>query len=214
MKINLVRIALASCLLLLGSQQGYSQGTFVNLGFESVILPLNPGINSSVPISNALPGWTAYLYGIPRDWVLYNSQSLGGSSVSLMDSLTPIPALVPIQGSYSVYLHAGAGIGQTGQVPNGAASLVFLLSPASFFNVPFQGQNIPIVQLATSGNNLIMAGNISSFAGQTGQLLFDGGGLFDAIQFSSQPIPEPSAVSLLALGALLSAGRLRRGRTF
>jgi len=207
MKINLVGISVATCVVLFGSQQGYSQGTFVNLDFESVIRPLIPDINSRVPITNALPGWTAYLNGIPRDQVLFNEISLGGPSVSLLDSLSPFSNLRPIQGDFCAYLSAGA-ISQTGRIPNDASSLFFLSVPGSVFLVSFGGQNIPVVQFGTIGNNIIMAGDISSFAGQTGQLVFaSGGGLVDAIQFSPQTIPEPGTFCLFGLGALLLGWR-------
>ena len=66
----------------------------------------------------------------------------------------------------------------------------FLSRPESPFHpsfggqVSFGGQSIPLVQFGTSGNDIIMAGDISTFAGQTGELLFVGRGLFDDIQFS------------------------------
>src|SRR5437899_3071063 len=147
MKINLVRIEVATCLASLGSQKGYSQGTFYNLDFESVILPLIPAMNGCVPTANALPGWTAYLDGIPRDCVLDNNQFLGGPSVTLVDSLWPSPLPYrSIEGFFSVYLHAGAGIGQTGQIPNDASSLFFLTSGFSYLPVSFGGHSIPMVQ--------------------------------------------------------------------
>ena len=202
MKINAVKTNLVLCLVLLAGQHGKSQGTFSNFDFESAIPPFNPDLFGEVPISSALPGWTAYINGTPRDRVLYNDSSLGGPSVSLFDSLSPFPSLRPLEGSYSVYLHAGAGIGQTGRVPDGTASLTFLISPGSALNVSFAGQNIPLVQFGTSGNNTIIAGNISRFAGQTGELRFLGGGLFDDVRFSTSAIPEPGAVSMFCIGAV------------
>ena len=210
MKNNLIKIAIVTSLVLVGSQPGYSQGTFVNLDFESVIPPLNRDIHSSVPIANALPGWAGYINGNAVDRVLYNNISLGGSSVSLLDSFSPSPAFVPIQGSYSVYLAAGAGIGQTGQIPNTAASLVFLSKPFFAFNVSFGGHLISMLQSGTSGNNIIMAGDISRFAGQTAELRFVGTGLFDDIQFSNQAIPEPSVLGLSVIGGLLLGWRVKR----
>ena len=195
--------------LLTGIRLCHSQG-FVNLDFEAADVSAYGSGPAFVPITNALPGWTGYLTGNAVDRVFYNSISLGGPSVSLLDSLSPFPALVPIQEWYSVYLAAGAGIGQTGQIPNTAASLVFLSKPFSAFNVSFGGQLISMLQSGTSGNNIIMAGDISRFAGQTGELLFAGGGLFDSIQFSNQPIPEPSMLGLFGLGALLFAWRVKR----
>lgn len=188
----------------------HGQGTFQNLDFESANLAgFSPG--ASVPITDALPAWTGYINGNPVDRVFYDNIFLSGPSIAVIDSLTPFfPP--PIQGSYSAYLHAGASIGQTGQIPDSAASVIFLNNPFSAINVSFGGQNIPMVQLGTSGNNIIMAGNVSSFAGQTGELLFAGGGLFDDIQFSNQAIPEPSTYCLFGLGALLLGWRFLRKR--
>ena len=77
----------------------------------------------------------------------------------------------------------------------------------------FGGQYIPLVQFGTSGNNIVMAGDISMFAGQTGELRFVGGGLFDDIQFSPVPIPEPGVLGLFGLGAVLLGWRLLWKRT-
>lgn len=52
----------------------------------------------------------------------------------------------------------------------------------------------------------------SGLAGQTGQLLFTGGGLFDDIQFSNQPIPEPSALGLVSIGSVLLGWHFWRKR--
>ena len=177
MKINLIKIAVATSLVLFGSQQGYSQGTFQNLDFETPVPPFIEDLFSQVPITNALPGWTGYLNGTRVDRVDYDSFNLSGPSISLWDSL--IPSFQPIQGSYSVYLksfsdHGGtsAAIGQTGQIPNDAFSLFFLGTDFTHLDVSFAGQPISMVQFGTSGNYNIMAGNISRFAGQTGELLF------------------------------------------
>ena len=200
--------------LLALSNYTYGQGTFVNLDFESVIPPLNPDFNFSVPITNALPGWTGYINGTPRDRVVYNGFSLGGPSISVVDSLSPY--FQPIQGSYSVYLKStsdtggkSAAIGQIGQIPSGAQSLLFLIADNTYLGASFAGHSIPLIQFGTSGNNIIMAGDISMFAGQTGELRFGGTGLFDDIQFSNQTIPEPSTFGLCGLGALFLGWRWR-----
>jgi hypothetical protein len=54
----------------------------------------------------------------------------------------------------------------------------------------------------------IYGGDISAYANQVGELLFQEGGLLDAVQFSSLPIPEPSTFGLSALGALLLGWRV------
>ena len=219
MKINMLRIAVVTCLVLVGLQKGYSQGTFVNLDFESVIPPLNPDLNFSVPITSALPGWTGYINGNPRDRVSYDSISLGGPSISLLDSLSPFPSLRPIQANNSVYLKSfsdaggsSAGIGQTGQIPSGALSLLFLMADP-YLSVSFAGQPIPLVQFGTSGSYTIVGGDISMFAGQTGELRFVGTGFFDDIQFSNQSIPEPGTFGLFGLGAFLLGWRFGCRRT-
>src|SRR5262245_42503214 len=190
------RILAVSTGLALGSV-AFGQGTFQNLDFESPILPLIPDAIGLVPISNALPGWTGYLNGVPTDRAFYPYVALGSPSISVVDPQSGTHQ--PIQGSYSVFLNSAA-LGQAGQVPGDALSLLFLRTPQSGFQVSFGGQNIPLVQLGSSGNNVIMAGDVSMFAGQTGELRFGGGGLFDDIQFSTSAIPEPSASSLLGFG--------------
>jgi len=56
-----------------------------------------------------------------------------------------------------------------------------------------------------------MAGDISRFAGHAGELLIGGSELlFDDIQFSNQPIPEPRLVGWFSLGILFLKLRLRK----
>ena len=166
MKMNMARISVVTSLVLLGSQLGYSQGTFQNLDFENPIQSLEHGV---VPITSALPGWTGYLNGNPSNLVWFSNVVISGLAISVVDySLITFP---PIQGLYSVFLNT-AGIGQTGQLASAALSLFFLSEPGSGFQVTFGGQGIPLVQFGTSGNNIILAGDISMFAGQTGELRF------------------------------------------
>jgi hypothetical protein len=73
--------------------------------------------------------------------------------------------------------------------------------------VTFAGQPIPLVALGSTSIYTIFGGDISIFANQAGELLFQGGGLLDAIQFSNLPIPEPSVFGLSTLGALLLGWR-------
>jgi hypothetical protein len=85
--------------------------------------------------------------------------------------------------------------------------------------VTFGGQTIPTVQIGIqpigSTRYLILGGDISSFAGQTGELRFTAPvtllsfniPYLDNIQFSIEPIPEPGTLGLFALGALLLGWR-------
>jgi hypothetical protein len=104
-----------------------------------------------------------------------------------------------------------AAIGQTGQVPLSAQSLVFW-GYAGGLQVTFDGQPLNFLGIGSTNNYTIYAANVSAYAGQTGQLLFSdpfysntqgGPASIDNIQFSSSVVPEPSELALAALGTLL-----------
>lgn len=219
MKKTIVNIALVT--IVLTSSRGYSQ-SFSNLDFEQPILPLTPVFNF-IPASNGVPGWTPYLSTSTTTNVAalaYNTVSVGGALVILEDTNNISP--LPIQGSYSVYLEGSsastptaASIGQIGTIPNTAQSLTFYLGDLyGNFQVSFNGQPLSFMAISNTLNYTIYGANISSYAGQTGQLLFTApsgnGAMLDNIQFSSLPIPEPGVVGLLSLGGLLLAWRHRR----
>jgi len=222
---KMTRIALVLSVFTVSEHLAYSQG-FVNLNFENPILPLGPS-GGFVSAANAIPGWTAYLGGGEQSSVGYNIISIGGSVISLNDtnatgsSLAPLP----IQGNYSVFLYGSpfgpylaAAVGQTGQIPVSAQSLVFwaALSSPGGFQVTFNAQTVNIVVSSNTANYNTYAADITAFAGQAGELLFTaaGGGstaLLDNIRFSSSPVPEPSTLALTGLGgALLMSRRWRK----
>jgi hypothetical protein len=95
-------------------------------------------------------------------------------------------------------------------------SIQFYVNQSSFatFQVTFGGNIIPTTQIGTGPNYDIMAGDVSAYAGQMGELRFTAppgeGGFLDNIQFLTTPVPEPGTLALLAAGAVLL--RLRRGR--
>ena len=82
-------------------------------------------------------------------------------------------------------------------------------------DVSFNGQNLALTLLGSNPNYNIYGTDISSYAGQTGQLLFTSyssqvGGQWDSvdnIQFSATPVPEPNSLGLFALGGLIVAWR-------
>jgi hypothetical protein len=215
MRIRLMLTIVTAFFLAAGGYAAWSQ-EFVNLDFEHPITPLTP-INSRVPTTDALPGWTAYTYGNPQTSIVYNTLSLGAAAVSLQGpgSLEPI-----LQGSYTVILQGssggtpgGAAIGQVGQIPLSAESLVFW-GYAGLDNVSFDGQTLPLVQIGSTAQYNIYGADVSPFAGQTGELRFTAPPTYmdfvDNIQFSSQAIPEPGAYGLWAFGALLLGWGVRQ----
>ena len=213
MKTEATKAFFVAALLFVGVLAARSQGSFVNLDFEHPILPLTP-VNFLVPISNALPRWTGDIGGVQVDRILYNTVSIGSSEIDLQGpgSLEPI-----LQGSYTVGMGASAqglstAIAQVGTIPANAKSLSFYVYPGSLFAVTFAGQPLVLTTLGSTSAATILGGDITAFAGQTGELRFQGGGELDYIQFSDLPIPEASAFGLSALGALLLGWRALRRR--
>ena len=190
-----------------------SQG-FVNLNFESPILPLTP-VYFEVPIANALPGWHGYTYDIETGSVYYRDRALDAAAISLHDGVGPY-SFQPIRGSYSVLLQGSsmsgvqgsASLAQTGQIPSDAQALRFAVGGGFCgYYVSFAGQLLPLFQVSSGTNYVVMAADISSYAGQIGELRFTamprGWLFFDSVLFTPTPIPEPCAAASLALGTVV-----------
>jgi hypothetical protein len=207
---------------------GYAQGTFQNLGFESASIPANPGV--SIPFTNAFPGWVGFLGPYQATDAGYNGISLGFAELSIIDRGSQSYSNNVIAGNYTAALSAGfAGTGfvftaisQTGLVPASAQTLLFSASGVvSDMALTLNGQTVPFFPLATGPNYLTYGGNISMFAGQPEELRFteqpisspNSTVFLDSIQFSDQPVPEPTPASLLGLlGSLLLFRRLAISR--
>jgi hypothetical protein len=201
-------------LILIIKQNIGAQG-FVNLDFESAnVSGYSAG---SVPASDAIPGWTAYISGVAQSSILYNDATLGDAAVSLQGTSGNFP---PLAGLYSVLLQATffssqintAAIGQTGQIPAGTQSITFfannsLSGAANNMQVTFNGSAISYFAIGSGSNYTIYGANISGLAGDSGQLLFTAFNNtyaeIDNIQFSPSAVPEPSVLGLSALGGLL-----------
>jgi hypothetical protein len=193
------------------------QGTFQNLDFEAANVPDVPAgeFGSDVLVSDGAPGWTVYLGGVRQGTMLHNSVSLGAARLAINGPQWFSDQI--LEGRYSVSLQpstAGpprtAAIGQAGQLPQTTKSVTFYGN--GFFAVSFTGQPISLVALGSTSTYDIYGGDISAFAGQTGELLFQGGGYLDNIQFSDLRVPEPGVVGLSALGASLLGWRVLRRR--
>lgn len=166
-----------------------------------------------MPITNALPGWSGYIGGEEVDRIVYNTRALDSATISIHDSGSD--SFQPLLGDYSVFLQgpsfaaapASAAISQSGQIPQDAKSLRFLASPTSSLEVMFAGQSIPLVEMNATATYRILGGDISAFAGQSGELRFSvlpqHSGLLDSIFFSPQPIPEPTVLGLSAVAAIV-----------
>lgn len=193
------------------------QGDFVNLDFEHPLLPLS---GLEVPISSALPGWQGYFGSTEQGSVCYNTRALDAAAISL--HTIGSDSFQPIRGSYSVFLQGSsmfspppiysASLAQTGQIPSDAQAIRFAAGQGSGgYIVTFAGQGLPLFQVGSGSNYVVMAADISGYAGQIGELRFtanpQGGLYFDSVAFSSTPIPEPTGPSLLGLVALALAWR-------
>ena len=217
-----------------------AQGTFQNLDFESAILadiPSGQG-GSFVSISDAFPGWTGYIGTNQVTQVRQNNLTLGEPSIDILgpswSGISGIAANGIISWQYTALLQAGtypdrppadAALAQIGQVPITAHSLQLkeLGASGSQFIVSLAGQTIPLIQIGGGTNYVLYAGDISQFAGQTVELRLTSHGspdypfpwdFVDDIVFSAQSIPEPSVLTLSALGTILLSRRLLRGRQY
>ena len=180
-----------------------SQGqSFVNLDFESANLTIEQGYQSwpnLVPISEGIPGWTAYLGDVQQTGVGQNTYANSEATVDILGpgfGRQPGPFgenISVIDGNYTVLLQGGitpdspesiyvnASIEQTGTVPMGAESLEFrawdIYPNLALFTVSFNGNTLSPTFLSTgtspSGQQYNVYGvNIAPYAGQTGQLEF------------------------------------------
>jgi hypothetical protein len=231
MKSNRVALAL-TWLIACNAVEMQAQGTFQNLSFDNPVPPLIPGgTPPSLPAANAIPGWNVFIGSDQQSQVLYNSLTLGSSAVALLDSGFGSPA--PIQGSHSIvligglystpsgYVSAPASISQMATISGSSVSVFFKAQPGSGnFFISVGGVTLPVFAESVTPNYTLFGADISNWSGQAAELKFTAGSDYpsyglnilylDDIQFSNQPIPEPSALSLLVLGALCLGWRWRR----
>ena len=231
MKIQELLATFAVLFLVVLSAQG--QGSFQNLDFESANLSNPSGLDSDVPITNALPGWSASIGGVPVTQIWANVVSGGQATIDVPGPgwHTFNPGI--IDGNYTVFLQAfnpGQGnvsLWQNGMVPANAESLQFKAwnapSANEVFSVSFAGNNLSTVVFGSgesaSGQGYTTYGvNIAPYADQTGQLEFTAFGgqgpnfmLLDDITFSTNTVtPEPNTLSLLLIsGVAFGVGHWR-----
>jgi hypothetical protein len=143
--------------------------------------------------------------------LVYNNQPIDSPGASLEGTNYWTPA---IQGRYSVLLQGGsiyypygtngAAIGQTGQLPLSAKSILYWGLNWNSLRISFNGQLLAFIAISNTPTYTVFGADISGYAGQTAELLFHapwaaGGGVIDRIQFSSETIPEPTTTSIFGL---------------
>jgi len=201
-----------------------AQGIFQNLNFEAAnVSGYSPG--NFVPISSALPGWSAYFTSgtttYPQTQVNYDGISTGANGISLVDA----NAGRPIQGNYSVYLFGGEGlsasISQTAKIPTGTESRLMdaylPIGASATPTITINGQSINMILLQTISFYTLYGGTVpAADVGPSVTLSFTepapltgGPNIFelDNISFFPNAVPEPSIISLTAIGGLLFGAR-------
>ena len=233
MKTAHISFSLIVVVLLAILQNLYGQG-FVDLNFEAATLVPVPGSGGLfVEFPQAFPGWSESP-GAKTTYALYDTAAIDSTAISIMDT-NPYPIAssfdgVVIQGEYSAILAAGLGsnnaptdvtLSQTGMVPVGTESLQFKANElnSGAFTVTLGDQTLSLTVLGTGTNYTLYGANVSQWAGQTADLAFtelaenphrdDQYLVLDAIQFSPEPIPEPSVIGLFSISGLYLCWRMR-----
>jgi hypothetical protein len=220
--------------LLLSAGGAPAQGTFQNLDFESAQIPSGTTPSWAFSTGVALPGWAASFSNsagsYPWDMVIYDSLSLQGPMLGIIDEVYSYQHYQAIQGRYSAFIFGGydptratsVTISQTGLVPTGAYQITMDVNAWYGFTVALDGQPINMAPVATFPSFTVYgSGDISALAGRTVQLSITAppgpnqlgppnGVLIDDITFLT--VPEPSAYTLSALSALLWRVLVRRHR--
>jgi len=202
-----------------------AQGTtaFQNLNFEAANL-IGYSPRDLVPITSAMPGWSAFWGTMQSQTVGYDAINLSAGIISIIDSASPPFAPAPLQGKYSALLEGSsstsglypATISQTGLVPAGIQSLaVDMFWESAPPVVTLGGQNITMVPIKTFPTYTLYAGNIAAFAGQSATLSFTAPAptpvgsiqtflVLDNIMFSTASVPEPGTLALFLIGTLFT----------
>jgi hypothetical protein len=230
--VKMTKLIAGFSIVFLAMLSAHAQGPFQNLDFESANLsPIPSGqYGGDVPITSALPGWSASIGGVQVTQVLQNNSTIGTASIDILGpNLNSVEPGI-IDGNYTVFLQAfnvGQGnmsLWQNGTVPANARSLQFsawsYLPPFAAFTVSFDGNTLSAVLLSSgqtaAGQPYSVYGvNIAPYADETGQLEFtslanNNGPSWielDDILFSTTPVPEPNILALTTIGWLLFGAR-------
>lgn len=205
-----------------------AQGTFRNLDFESANLP---PIQFGGPVSSldAIPGWKAFLGTTQVTQVWQNDLTLGNASIDILGpyyggriegqyTVVLQPGFDPFVDPFGISENVSASISQSALMPANARSLQFkAIIIFGSISVNMGGQDLFLMPLGTDGHYTLYGADISLFAGQFETLTItalagpNNPFGFDSFVFSPLAVPEPSTLSLLALGGLLFGLRRRLG---
>jgi hypothetical protein len=197
---------------------------FKNLNFEDSPIPNNGSVSVSVSTSLLFPSWTLRFNDTIQTTASLNTVVLTATAAALNTGDGLEDSI--LEGTRSAYLQSlfnSASLAQNGDVPAGTQSIRFLtaagLGPLDV-SLLMNGQAIPLATLSQDNGIFLLGGNISAWAGMNSELRVivtgidvhgdAGSALIDAIEFSSQPIPEPSMLGLVPLGAFAMLRRSRR----
>ena len=223
--VKTIKLITGFSIVLLNVLSAHAQGTFQNLNFESANLSNPSGPYNEVPITSALPDWSASIGNVAVTEIWANGVSTGEATIDVFGPGWNYIDPGIIDGNYTVFLQAfdtGQGnvsLWQNGTIPANAASLQFCAWDYSSVidSVSFAGNNLSPVVLGSgqspSGQAYTVYGiNITPYAGQTGQLEFTAFGgqspnPFELDDISFVLTPEPSIVALTAIGGLLFGAR-------
>lgn len=205
----------------------HAQGSFLNLDFESAtVIPIPGDMYGRVEFAPAFPGWVGYIGTNIETLALYNNVFLDSTGLGLQG----VGSGRNISENYSASIQSGytlsgppdqviASLGQSGLVPAGSHSIQFQALAFGPFQITLDGQILSLIPLFTTSSYTLYGADVTMFADRTAELRFTAlpkptspiiSTLFlDSIVFSPDAVPEPSALGLFALGALLLGWRFR-----
>jgi hypothetical protein len=223
MRRRLVRVAFAAVVTF--STCNAFAAPFANLDFEqATIVPADPD-GAYIDAAAAFPGWTSRVGTAQRLTVLHNLSGGGAGELALFDEPSFTLGIPLLEGQYMAVLIAGtnqltASLTQTGDIPLSAQSIRFLTDghrgpPVLTIN----GTVLPLTLISNTGGifqTAEYAAPVTVFAGTTVDMRFDSGlniTAVDRIVFSSDPVPEASAVAGIGVGWTLQLAGAARSRT-
>lgn len=212
---RLLNTVITLMLMAYSRAHGSNASGFYNLGFEDGTIVKIPDalLPTMVEFNAAIPGWSGTINGVSQTVALYNDRFLDSPGFALEKTGD---SRLAYEGDYYLTLTKGiwgdaVALSQVGRLPNDAKTIQF----ACTYNLPtltFDNHVIQTIPIKQDGQYIMLAGDVSAFAGKEGELSFHvtGDVLLDDISFSPLAIPEPSTVGLLLLGGFAMVWHSRK----